>query len=167
MPVTQCPKPGRSHTSRWESNMSIYRYSLLERLVSRKWMSLGAVTRTSSQIWTPASSLCTCRAELGILRKPISYTLSRSTVQVNTLTPVWNELWRVKNVPTTARLNVEVLDKDNGPTDDFIGRFHCDVSAGTKELEIESALLKRTKGMFWLKVRLRSFSRTLDSLTVP
>jgi Ca2+-dependent lipid-binding protein len=83
---------------------------------------------------------------------------SRSTVQVNTLSPVWNELWRVKNVPTTAKLNVEVLDKDDGQTDDFIGRFHCDVSAGAKELEIESSLLKRTKGSFWLKVRLRSLT---------
>lgn len=80
------------------------------------------------------------------------------------MTPVWNEIWRIKNVPTTAQLNVEVLDKDNGPTDDHIGRFHCDVSAGTKEFEIESALLKRTKGTFWLKVRLRDFSRTLDGL---
>ena len=85
---------------------------------------------------------------------------------MNTLTPVWNELWHVKNVPTTAQLNIEVLDKDNGPTDDYIGRFHCDVSAGTKELEIESTLSKRKRGMFWLKVPLCAYSRTLDGLTV-
>jgi Ca2+-dependent lipid-binding protein len=85
---------------------------------------------------------------------------------VDTLSPVWNELWRVKNVPATAQLTVEVLDKDNGPTDDFIGRFSCDVSAGAKEFEIESAHLKRSKGKFWLKVRRRSYSRTLDILIV-
>ena len=77
---------------------------------------------------------------------------------------MWNELWLVKNVPTTAQLTVEVLDKDNGPTDDYIGRFRCDVNAGTKELEIESATMKRTRGTFWLKVRLRPFSYTLDDL---
>ena len=71
-------------------------------------------------------------------------------MQANTLSPVWNELWLVKNVPTTAQLNVEVLDKDNGPSDDHIGGFHCDVSAGAKDFEIESPLLKRAKGRFWL-----------------
>ena len=85
---------------------------------------------------------------------------------MNTLTPAWNELWYIKNVPITAQLNVEVLDKDNGPTDDYIGRFHCDVSAGTKELEIESALLKRTKGTFWLKVPTSYLWPILRGLTV-
>lgn len=38
----------------------------------------------------------------------------RSTVKPNTLTPTWNELWHIKNVPMTANLNVEVWDKDDG-----------------------------------------------------
>ena len=76
----------------------------------------------------------------------------RSTVQPDTLSPVWNELWLVKNVPVTAVLNVQVLDKDNGPTDDYIGNFSISVSAGAKEAEIEGPVLKRTKGTFWLKV---------------
>ena len=41
------------------------------------------------------------------------------------------------------------------------------MTAGTKDFEIESALLKRTKGTFWLKVRFCTFSRILDGLTVP
>lgn len=65
---------------------------------------------------------------------------------------MWNELWLVKNVPVTAVLNVQVLDKDNGPTDDYIGNFSISVSAGAKEAEIEGPVLKRTKGTFWLKV---------------
>ncbi|KAI0309812.1 hypothetical protein OF83DRAFT_945849 [Amylostereum chailletii] len=75
-----------------------------------------------------------------------------STVQGNTREPVWNELWHVKNVPTTANLSVEVLDKDSGPTDDHIGRFHTTVSPGAKEVEIEGSILKRTKGTFWLTI---------------
>ena len=33
-----------------------------------------------------------------------------STVKEHTLAPVWNELWMVKNVPTTAHLEVVVFD---------------------------------------------------------
>lgn len=71
---------------------------------------------------------------------------------------MWNEQWRIKNVPTTAELQVEVLDKDEGaPHDDFIGKFQTSVSPGTKEAEIEGSVLKRTKGTFWLKVRFITF----------
>ncbi|KAL0070391.1 hypothetical protein AAF712_002222 [Marasmius tenuissimus] len=77
-----------------------------------------------------------------------------STVKVNTLTPVWNEVWRVKNVPTTADLHVEVLDKDLGtPHDDYIGKFKCSVASGAKEVEIEGPILRRNnRGTFWLKI---------------
>lgn len=71
----------------------------------------------------------------------------------NTQTPVWNEIWRVKNVPTDADLSVEVLDKDVGaPHDDFIGKFKTTVSPGAKEVEIEGPLFRRDRGTFWLKV---------------
>lgn len=88
----------------------------------------------------------------------------------DTLSPVWNELWHIKNVPGTANLNVEVLDKDNGTPkvgftffrvfesadcfckDDYIGRFSTSINPGAKEVEIEGAILKRNKGTFWLKV---------------
>lgn len=77
----------------------------------------------------------------------------RSTVKSNTLSPVWNETWRIKNVPSTATLHVQVMDKDNDtPTDDYIGRFQTTISAGTKEVEIESPLLRRSRGNFWFKV---------------
>ncbi|EEB93355.1 hypothetical protein MPER_07997, partial [Moniliophthora perniciosa FA553] len=76
-----------------------------------------------------------------------------STVKINTLTPVWNELWRIKNVPSTADLHVEVLDKDVGaPHDDYIGKFKCSVAPGAKELEIEGPVFRRNRGTFWLKI---------------
>ncbi|KAJ3740958.1 hypothetical protein DFH05DRAFT_1537318 [Lentinula detonsa] len=76
-----------------------------------------------------------------------------STVKMNTLTPVWNETWRVRNVPITADLLVEVLDKDIGsPIDDFIGKFRTSVAAGAKEVEIEGPLFRRSRGTFWLKI---------------
>ncbi|KAJ7290231.1 hypothetical protein C8J57DRAFT_1045181 [Mycena rebaudengoi] len=76
-----------------------------------------------------------------------------STVQVNTLTPVWNEIWRVKNVPVHASLNVEVLDKDDGTArDDYIGKFKTSVNAGAKEVEIDGPLFRRAGGTFWLKI---------------
>jgi Ca2+-dependent lipid-binding protein len=70
----------------------------------------------------------------------------RSTVQAQTLDPVWNELWHVKNVPTTASLDVLVMDKDDGPKDDVIGRFDTSVNSGAKEVEIEGTITKRVKG---------------------
>ncbi|KAF9528271.1 C2-domain-containing protein [Crepidotus variabilis] len=76
-----------------------------------------------------------------------------STVKQNELAPVWNETWRIKNVPATADLVINVMDKDEGSvTDDFIGTIRTGVSAGAKELEIESPLLKRSRGTFWIKI---------------
>ncbi|KAI5899087.1 C2-domain-containing protein [Schizophyllum commune H4-8] len=77
-----------------------------------------------------------------------------SSVQVNTLNPVWNEQWHVKNVPLHAHLQVEVLDKDiRTPNDDYIGRIKTTVNPGTKEIEIEAPPLKlRSRGSFWLKI---------------
>lgn len=77
----------------------------------------------------------------------------RSSVQPNTLSPVWNELWKVKNVPSHANLHIEVLDKDNGNiTDDYIGNINTTVAPGAKELTIEGPSLRRNRGTFWLKV---------------
>ncbi|KAF8919820.1 C2-domain-containing protein [Mucidula mucida] len=76
-----------------------------------------------------------------------------STVQTNTTTPVWNEIWKVKNVPVTADLHVELFDKDVGaPHDDYIGKFKTTVSPGAKEAEIEGPLFRRERGTFWLKI---------------
>ncbi|KAJ6567066.1 hypothetical protein B0H19DRAFT_1258225 [Mycena capillaripes] len=76
-----------------------------------------------------------------------------STVKVNTLAPVWNEVWRVKNVPSLASLAVEVLDKDDGAKrDDYIGKFSVTVAEGAKECEINGPLFRRSGGMFWLKI---------------
>jgi len=76
-----------------------------------------------------------------------------SAVKAGTLAPVWNEIWKVKNVPVSADLNVEVLDKDDARLDDYIGKFKTTVSPGAKEVEIEGPLFKRLHGTFWLKVR--------------
>ncbi|THU91395.1 hypothetical protein K435DRAFT_780765 [Dendrothele bispora CBS 962.96] len=84
-----------------------------------------------------------------------------STVQPHTLTPVWNELWRIRNVPSTADLVVEILDKDVGaPRDDYIGKFKVSVNPGAKECEIEGPALdlgkvvglRKDRGTFWLKI---------------
>ncbi|KAJ7684290.1 hypothetical protein DFH06DRAFT_969484 [Mycena polygramma] len=76
-----------------------------------------------------------------------------STVKVNTLAPVWNEMWMVKNVPKHANLAVEVLDKDDGAKrDDYIGKFSVSVSEGAKEAVIDGPLFRRAGGTFWLKI---------------
>ncbi|KAH8117648.1 C2-domain-containing protein [Phellopilus nigrolimitatus] len=76
-----------------------------------------------------------------------------STVQPNTQNPVWNETWNVKNVPESAALQVEVLDKDEGSVhDDYIGKFATTISPGAKEVEIVTTLLKSVRGTFWLNV---------------
>ncbi|KAG6815534.1 hypothetical protein H0H87_000922 [Tephrocybe sp. NHM501043] len=76
-----------------------------------------------------------------------------SAVKGNTLAPVWNEIWRVKNVPALADLHVQVMDKDdNAPHDDFIGKFKTSISKGAKEAEIEGPIFRKTRGTFWLKI---------------
>ncbi|KAI9011216.1 hypothetical protein BC832DRAFT_607759 [Gaertneriomyces semiglobifer] len=39
----------------------------------------------------------------------------------NTLTPTWNEIWNVNNVPANARLSISVWDWDPHSADEFIG----------------------------------------------
>lgn len=56
-------------------------------------------------------------------------------------------------MPSNAELRVRVLDKDDGPKDDYIGKFTTNVQSGAKEEEIEGPVFKRNKGTFWLKVR--------------
>ncbi|EJF58007.1 hypothetical protein DICSQDRAFT_139837 [Dichomitus squalens LYAD-421 SS1] len=76
-----------------------------------------------------------------------------STVKPDTLSPVWNELWKIKNVPNTATLTVEVNDKDVGNiTDDHIGKFSTSVSPGAKECTIETVSFRKNRGTFWLNI---------------
>ncbi|KAH6906710.1 hypothetical protein BKA70DRAFT_1286677 [Coprinopsis sp. MPI-PUGE-AT-0042] len=78
-----------------------------------------------------------------------------SNVIGNHLSPVWNAVWRIKNVPSTASLAVCVYDKDEGSArDDVIGKFTSSVSPGAKEFEIEGPLLalRKGRGTFWLKI---------------
>lgn len=79
--------------------------------------------------------------------------ISRSTVKTKSLAPEWNELWRVKNVPTTSELRVEILDKDTDtPHDDYIGKFKTSIEAGEKEIDIQGPLFRKDRGTFKLKV---------------
>lgn len=76
-------------------------------------------------------------------------------MQVNTLAPVWNELWKIKNVPANAKLHIDVLDKDNGTvTDDYIGSAEIGIVAGAHELTLECAgpSFRRARGTIWIKV---------------
>jgi len=75
-------------------------------------------------------------------------------VKENTRSPIWDELWKVKNVPQGAALGIELADKDNkGLTDDYIGHFKIDVSSGEKDVRItESNPLHRNRGIFHLKI---------------
>ncbi|PPR07071.1 hypothetical protein CVT24_010972 [Panaeolus cyanescens] len=76
-----------------------------------------------------------------------------STVKPNNLSPVWNEIWRVKNVPVTASLHIEVMDKDEGNmTDDFIGKASTSVTAGAKEIELQGPVFRRCRGTMWIKI---------------
>ncbi|KAG6895716.1 hypothetical protein C0992_013093 [Termitomyces sp. T32_za158] len=76
-----------------------------------------------------------------------------SAVKGETLAPVWNEIWRVKNVPMVANLHVQVLDKDDdAPHDDFVGKFTTSISKGAKEAEIQGPLFRKDRGTFWLKI---------------
>ncbi|RPD67704.1 hypothetical protein L226DRAFT_555716 [Lentinus tigrinus ALCF2SS1-7] len=77
----------------------------------------------------------------------------RSTVKPDTLSPVWNELWKIKNVPNTATLTVEVNDKDAGNIiDDHIGKFTTSVTPGAKECTIESMSIRKNRRTFWLNI---------------
>ncbi|KNZ77930.1 Ras GTPase-activating protein 4 [Termitomyces sp. J132] len=75
-----------------------------------------------------------------------------SAVKGNTLAPVWNETWRVKNVPVVADLHVQVMDQDDVCSDQSIGEFKTSVFEGTKEVEIQGSPARRGRGSFWLKI---------------
>ena len=75
-------------------------------------------------------------------------------MQPNTLKPVWNEVWKVKNVPHIANLHILVMDKDDGTiTDDIVGGFDTTVAPGAKEFTLESPSLRRNRGTFWMQVQ--------------
>lgn len=54
-------------------------------------------------------------------------------------------------MPSNAELRVQVLDKDDGAKDDYIGKFATDIQPGAKEEEIHGHI-HRNRGTFWLKV---------------
>ena len=81
---------------------------------------------------------------------------------------MWNELWKIKNVPKTASLIVDVLDKDVGNiTDDHIGKFTTSLAPGAKECVIESISFRRNRGTFWLHVGVCSTPWRMDIQLTP
>lgn len=93
----------------------------------------------------------------------VSYT---SSIKLNTLSPVWDETWIVKTVPSTATLSVVVREVENGAlVDNDIGVFRTTVSPGTKEVEIVGKRLGRSKGTFWLNIE--SSPSAQDSISLP
>lgn len=79
-----------------------------------------------------------------------------SSVKSDTLNPVWNERWCVKNVPKHALLEISFFDKDEGtPTNDYIGKLKTSVEPGTRELEIVGPVfkLRKERGTFWLEIQ--------------
>ena len=91
----------------------------------------------------------------------------RSSVKPNTMAPVWNEYWRIRNVPIYAKLHIDVLDKDNGTvTDDFIGEVEINIAPGARELTLEANGFRNiSRGTMWIKVMsLQSASRLSHSL---
>jgi hypothetical protein len=61
-------------------------------------------------------------------------------------------MWRVENLPSTADLRVEVVDKDEGATDDYIRKFALSVTPRTKGVEIEGTVFKIVRVTYWIKV---------------
>ncbi|KAG1842314.1 hypothetical protein C8R48DRAFT_737840 [Suillus tomentosus] len=93
----------------------------------------------------------------------VSYT---SSIKLNTLSPVWDETWVVKTVPSTATLSVVVREVENGAlVDNDIGVFRTTVSPGTKEVEIVGKRLGRSKGTFWLNIE--SSPSAQNSISLP
>lgn len=93
----------------------------------------------------------------------VSYT---SSVKPNTLTPVWDETWIVKTVPSTATLSVVVREVETGAlVDKDIGVFQTTVTPGAKEVEIVGKRLGRNKGSFWLNIE--SCPSAHDSRSLP
>lgn len=60
-------------------------------------------------------------------------------------------------MPSNAELKVQVLDKDDGAKDDYIGKFTTDIHPGAKEEDIHGHL-HRNRGTFWLKVSDSNYS---------
>ena len=74
-----------------------------------------------------------------------------SHVKVYTKTPIWNESWVVRNVPSHAKLSVAVKDKDD-VTNDNIGKFQVSVT----ENPISKHIMRdgKERGQFFLEVKL-------------
>ncbi|KAF9239077.1 hypothetical protein BU15DRAFT_47014 [Melanogaster broomeanus] len=86
-------------------------------------------------------------------RLQANQTTFRSSVQSSTLNPAWNEIWQVKNVPTSATLSVVLRDKDEGALiDDYIGKFETNIHPGVQDVEIQGPMGLRNRGTFWLKI---------------
>jgi hypothetical protein len=72
---------------------------------------------------------------------------------VNTLNPIWNEEWIVRNIPFAAKLFVTVYDKDDDTiNDDYIGKFQINLKAIENEFIDILGPLNSIRGKFQLSI---------------
>ncbi|KAG8878267.1 hypothetical protein FRB97_002666 [Tulasnella sp. 331] len=80
----------------------------------------------------------------------IGYT---STAQKQTLTPQWNEVWHVKNVPRDGVLRVKVYDKDESyMKDDYIGDFAVTIGEGGQSEQDITGRMGKKHGPFKINI---------------
>ncbi|KND01060.1 uncharacterized protein SPPG_04152 [Spizellomyces punctatus DAOM BR117] len=74
-----------------------------------------------------------------------------STCISNTLTPTWNETWKVNNVPSNAILYISVWDKDlHVPNDEIVGKCQTPLEPTTHTLPL--TLSTRHRGTITLSI---------------
>ena len=61
-------------------------------------------------------------------------TLGKTGVVRDTTDPLWNQRWEVMVPPAGAELEIEIFDFDDNSSDDFLGRFKCDVGGDGAEV---------------------------------
>ncbi|KAI9092608.1 hypothetical protein DFS34DRAFT_632465 [Phlyctochytrium arcticum] len=84
-----------------------------------------------------------------------------STCIYNTLTPTWNELWVVRNIPADAKLNLTVYDKDvHLPADELVGMVTIPIvgSAVSQALNLQT-ILHKSRGTFYLTLEVTEHKR--------
>ncbi|CAF4155060.1 unnamed protein product [Adineta steineri] len=88
-----------------------------------------------------------------------------SSCTVNTLNPIWNEEWIVRNVPSTGKLFVTVYDKDDDTIyDDYIGNFQIDLKPVENEFITIYGPGNIKRGVFELTII--SIPRSSDTLNL-
>lgn len=95
--------------------------------ISQKWTQLENPIRIFA-LNSMMVELNSCKFPFDVI--PSLIHRSSSACAVNTLNPIWNEEWIVRNVLSDAKLTVTIYDKDDGTLgDDYIGKFEIVLKA--------------------------------------